>query len=124
MIDYIRVDEASHCALFSKIIQETFDTNKEQKWINDFIHEVSEQEIEWSNYVYGDDILGVNSKSTTQFVRYLANKRLRGIGLNPIYENVSNPYTHLEVEGRSNFFETSQNTSYSRSEAIEGWDDF
>ena len=124
MIDYIRVDEASHCALFSKIIQETFDTSKEEVWIKDFIQKVSEQEIEWSNSVYGNEILGINEKSTEQFVKYLANKRLRGIGLEGIYEGVSNPYSHLEIEGRSNFFESSQNTSYSRSEAVEGWDDF
>lgn len=124
MIDYIRVDEASHCALFSKIIQETFNTKKESKWINEFIDEVSTQEIEWANSIYGNDILGINNKSTENFVRYLANKRLRGIGLDPIYENTTNPYSHLDVEGRANFFEVSQNTSYSRSEAVGGWDDF
>lgn len=124
MIDYIRVDEASHCALFSKIIQETFDTSKEEVWIKDFIHQVSEQEIEWSDSIYGNNILGINHKSTKQYVRFLANKRLRGIGLEGIYEDVVNPYSHLEVEGRSNFFESSQNTSYSRSEAVNGWDDF
>ena len=124
MIDYIRVDEASHAALFSKIIQETMDTQAESEWIYAFMREVAQQEIEWSNSVYGDRILGISPKSTEQYVKYLTNKRLRGIGLAPLFEDVVNPYTHLEVEGRSNFFESSQNTSYSRSEAVDGWDDF
>lgn len=124
MIDYIRTDEASHCALFSKIIQESLDVEAEKGWIYEFVGKVSEQEIAWSNHIYGDRILGISEKSTRQYVQYLANKRLRGIGLQPLYEESTNPYTHLEVEGRSNFFEASQNTSYSRSEAVDGWDDF
>jgi len=124
MIDYIKVDEASHCALFTKIIQESMDIHKEKHWIKDFVRTAAEQEIEWSNSVYGDNILGISPDSTRQLVQHLTNKRLRGIGIEPIYEESPNPYAHLEVEGRSNFFESSQNTSYSRSEAVDGWDDF
>lgn len=124
MIDYIRTDEASHCALFTKIIQESMDVRQESEWIIEFIREAVEQEIEWANHVYGDKILGISPKSTRQFVQHLANKRLRGIGIAPLYEDAQNPYSHLEVEGRSNFFESSQNTSYSRSEAVDGWDEF
>lgn len=124
IIDYIRTDEASHVALFTKIIHESMDTKAEEEWIKEFVYKAAEQEIEWSNAVYGDRILGISPKSTRQFVQHLANKRLRGIGLSPIYEESTNPYQHLELEGRSNFFESSQNTSYSRSEAVDGWDDF
>lgn len=124
IIDYIRTDEASHVALFTKIIHESMNTKAEEEWIKEFVYKAAEQEIEWSNAVYGDRILGISPKSTRQFVQHLANKRLRGIGLSPIYEESTNPYQHLELEGRSNFFESSQNTSYSRSEAVDGWDDF
>lgn len=124
IIDYIRTDEASHCALFTKLIQESMDCQEEAHWIVPFIQEVVEQEIEWSNHIYGDKILGINPKSTRQFVQHLANKRLRALGLDEIYEDSPNPYSHLEVQSRSNFFEASQNTSYSRSEAVDGWDDF
>ncbi len=124
IIDYIRTDEASHVALFTKIIHESMDTKAEEDWIKEFIYRAAEQEIEWSNAVYGDRILGISHKSTRQYVQHLANKRLRAIGLPPVYEESTNPYQHLELEGRSNFFESSQNTSYSRSEAVDGWDDF
>jgi ribonucleoside-diphosphate reductase beta chain len=128
IIDYIRTDENSHCALFSKIINETMDTEKEKDWIYKFIGSVVEQEIEWSCSIYGEDILGINNKSTAQFVKWLANKRLRAIGLAPLYEATTNPYQHLEkgsdTPERENFFETGANTSYSRSEAVSGWDEF
>lgn len=124
MIDYIRTDENSHCALFAKIIQETMDIEKEKHWIVKFIKEAVEQEIEWANNVYGDKILGISYKSTDLFVKDLANKRMRAIGIEEVYEGVKNPYTHLEVESRANFFEASTNTSYSRSEAVDGWDEF
>lgn len=124
VIDYIRVDEASHVALFTKIINETMDCKKEADWIVPFIREVSLQEIEWAKSIYGNNILGISEQSTEMFVKDLANKRLRGIGLDPIFEGVTNPYTHLEVQSRANFFEAGANTSYSRSESIDGWDDF
>lgn len=124
VIDYIRVDEASHVALFTKIINETMDCRKEQDWIIPFIKEVSLQEIEWAKSIYGNNILGISEESTEMFVKDLANKRLRGIGLDPIFDGVTNPYTHLEVQSRANFFEAGANTSYSRSESIDGWDDF
>jgi len=124
VIDYIRVDEASHVVLFTKIINETMDCKDEAEWIYEFIKEVSMQEIEWAKSVYGNNILGINVESTEQFVKYLANKRLRGIGLDPLFEGATNPYLHLEVEGRANFFEVGANTSYSRSESVDGWDDF
>jgi len=124
VIDYIRVDEASHVALFTKIINETMDCKKEQDWIIPFIEKVTLQEIEWAKSIYGNSILGISEESTEQFVKDLANRRLRGIGIDPIFEGVSNPYIHLDVQSRANFFEAGANTSYSRSESIDGWDDF
>lgn len=124
MIDYVRTDENSHVALFTKIIHEVMNPEDEADWIREFFYEVSEQEVEWANSVYGDNILGISPKSTRQFVQYLANKRLQALRLEPIYEESKNPYTHLDVEDRGNFFESSAMTDYSRSEAVDGWDDF
>lgn len=123
VIDYIRTDENSHCALFSKIISEVMDVKMESRWIYEFIAEVVEQEKEWANSVYGDKILGINEVSTSNFVEHLANKRLRGIGLAPLYDNAKHPYTHLELAERTNMFEAGAVTDYSHSESVDGWDD-
>lgn len=124
MIDYIRTDENSHVALFTKIIHETMDTSKEADMIYGILETACNQEIQWSQETYGDKILGISKSSSEEFVKYLTNQRLRALKLPPLWEGVTNPYTHLDVKSRGNFFETSGMTDYSQSGAVSGWDDF
>lgn len=124
MIDYIRTDENSHVALFTKIIHETMDTKKEESMICSILEAACNQEIKWAQETYGDKILGISKSSSEEFVKYLTNQRLRALRLPPMWENVKHPYTHLEVKARGNFFETSGMTDYSQSGAVGGWDDF
>ncbi len=124
IIDYIRTDENSHVALFTKIIHETMDTQAESEMIYEVLRIACEQEIEWAQETYGSNILGVSKDSSAEYVKYLTNQRLRALRLEPLYSDVTNPYTHLEVKSRSNFFETSAVTDYSQSGAVSGWDDF
>lgn len=124
IIDYIRTDENSHVALFTKIIHETMDTQKESEMIYEVMRIACEQEIEWAQETYGNTILGVSKESSAEYVKYLTNARLRALRLDPLYPDVSNPYTHLEVKSRSNFFESSAVVDYSQSGAVTGWDDF
>lgn len=124
MIDYIRNDEQSHVALFIKLIHEVMDTQKEAEWIVPLLQEAAEQEIAWSQETYGDNILGISTESSKEYVQYLTNQRLRGLRLDPLYPDAKNPYVHLDVKSRGNFFETSGINEYSQSAAVDGWDDF
>lgn len=124
MIDYIRTDENSHVALFTKIIHETMDTKKEESMICSILEAACNQEVKWAQETYGDKILGISKSSSEEFVKYLTNQRLRALRLPPMWDNVKHPYTHLEVKARGNFFETSGMTDYSQSGAVGGWDDF
>jgi len=124
MIDYIRTDENSHVALFTKFIHENMDIEADKELVYEVLGTACEQEIEWSQETYGDSILGISKASSEQFIKHLTNQRLKGLRLEPLYENVSNPYTHLDVKSRGNFFETSGMTEYSQSGAVSGWDDF
>lgn len=124
MIDYIRTDENSHVALFTKMIHETMDTSKEDTMINDILGNACMQEIAWAQEAYGNNILGISTESSEEHVKYLTNQRLRGLRLPPMWDNVKNPYLHLDVKSRGNFFETSGMTDYSQSGAVSGWDDF
>jgi len=87
-------------------------------------------EIKWSNHILGEDILGITPDSIEAYTKYLANIRLKSIGMNPLYPGFTkNPFRHLERfadtggEGhvKGNFFETTI-TSYNMSTAVEGWD--
>lgn len=127
MIDYIRTDEFTHMGIFINIIKEMFDP-EDKDMIYSMFREAAEQEIEWCLHIYGNRILGISEKSSIQFVHWLVNDRLRRIRLDPLFADVSNPYSHLSDNTdrgtkRENFFETTV-TEYSRSEAIPGWEDF
>lgn len=126
MIKYIENDEVTHITVFANIIREVFDLNDpaDRQILIDTITEAAEQEIEWGTEIYGDRILGISSQSTEGYVKYLTNQRSKLLGLGVIYKGFTkNPYEYLNTEKRENFFETKV-TEYSRSEAVDGWDDF
>ncbi len=126
MIKYIENDEVTHVNMFANIIREIFDINDEgdRKILLDNIIEAAEQEIDWGKDIYGDRILGISQESTEGYVKYLANQRTKLLGLGVVFKGFTkNPYEYLNAEKRENFFETKV-TEYSRSEAVDGWDDF
>ena len=93
-----------------------------------------EHECKWTGHIVGDDILGITANSTEYYTKYLANARLKAIGLEPLWTEAiykKSPYAHLErfsdtkkeAHTKANFFEVSV-TSYVMSSSIKGWDDF
>ncbi len=126
MIKYIENDEVTHVNMFANIIREIFDVNdeKDKKILVDTLMAATEQEIEWGVDIYGDRILGISTTSTEGYVKYLCNQRAKILGLGVLYKGFTkNPYEFLNTEKRENFFETKV-TEYSRSEAVNGWDEF
>ncbi len=129
----INRDELSHVRLFQKMLpeaMETFTHSKEQ--IYEMFDTAVQNEILWTNHIIGTDILGITEASTEQYTKYLANIRLKAIGLNYLYNEEKfkkSPYDHLErfadtkAEGntKANFFEAGV-TSYSMSSGISGWE--
>lgn len=130
MIALIKRDELTHVRFFQRLIPEAMKLfpYSEHK-IYEMFSETVAQEIEWNSYIIGDNIFGMSNDSNTQYTKYLADLRLKSIGLDPLYKVKDNPYRHLEdisdtgAEGSSkaNFFESTV-TSYVRAEAISGWD--
>jgi len=127
MIQYIENDEVTHVSFMNYLVKELFDLNSEEdrNILIDTITEATESEIEWGISIYGDNILGISSRSTEEYVKYLANQRAKVVGLGTIYRGYNtNPYQYLDKEEkRENFFETTV-TEYSQSSAVKGWDDF
>ena len=133
-IKYINRDELTHCVIFSNIIKEIRKEN--DTFFNDdeiyaMFRKAVEQEIAWSNHIIGDKIIGITPATIEQYTKFIANKRLKEIGLEPIYEGCDeNPYKQLEKvadtngEGnvKGNFFEANV-SSYNQSTAVEGWDE-
>lgn len=133
-IKYINRDELTHCVIFANIIKE-IRKERPQFFNDDEIYEMfkkaTEQEIAWSNHIIGDQVLGITPQTIDQYTKFIANKRLKEIGLNPIYDGYDEtPYKNLEKisdtngEGnvKGNFFEANV-SSYNQSTAVEGWED-
>ncbi len=133
-IKYINRDELTHCVIFANIIKE-IRKERPQFFVDDEIYEMfrtaTQQEIAWSNHIIGDQVLGITPQTIEQYTKFMANKRLKEIGLQPIYEGFNEtPYKNLEKisdtngEGnvKGNFFEANV-SSYNQSTAVEGWDE-
>ena len=131
----INKDELSHVRLFQSLVKEAMRVFPyKEELIYSLFDRAVKQEIEWTNHIIGNSILGITEESTNNYVKYLANLRLRAIGMEPLYYDKKynkNPYKHLErlsdttSEGntKANFFESGV-TSYNQSSAISGWSDF
>lgn len=133
-IKYINRDELTHCVIFANIIreirQERHDFFNDEE-IYEMFARATEQEINWSNHIIGNQVMGITPATIEQYTKFMANKRLKEIGLQPLYEGFdTNPYRQLEniadTNGagsvKGNFFEANV-SSYNQSTAIEGWEE-
>ncbi len=130
----INRDELSHVRLYQKLLpvaMQSFPHSVEQ--IYEMFDRAVEHECRWTNHIVGDNVLGITESSTEQYTKYLANMRLRAIGLNPLYPEEKyqkSPYKHLERfsdtkkagHTKANFFEAGV-TSYVMSSGVSGWDE-
>jgi ribonucleoside-diphosphate reductase beta chain len=132
-IKYINRDELTHCVLFSNMIREIkaerpgfFDEGE----MRDMFEKAVEQEIAWSRHAIRG-VVGITDESIEKYTKFIANQRLREIGMRPMYEGCdASPYAHLEAISdtkgagsvKGNFFEANV-SSYNQSTAVGGWDD-
>lgn len=126
MINYIRRDELTHVTMFTNIlkeIQKEFPTIRNDKVIYEMFANAVEQEIKWSQFILGSQIIGINEKTTETYTKWLANNRLSLIGLAPLFPDITeNPYKHLDRlqdnnSEKSNFFESTV-TNYTQSSSM------
>ncbi len=131
-IRYINRDENTHLWLFRNIILELkkeepeLFTDDKLKTYEDMMREGVRQEIEWGQYVIGDDIQGLNGQMINDYIRYLGNLRWNSIGFGYLFEdNRKEPEAMQWVSQYSNanmvktdFFEA-KSTAYAKSTALE-----
>lgn len=128
-IRYINRDENTHLWLFRNILRELqreeveIFTDDLKNELREMMKVAVEHEVNWGNYVIGDKIQGINKNLIQSYIRYLGNKRLKEIGLKPIYEGYDeNPATWVDILADANsvktdFFEA-KSTAYSKASAL------
>lgn len=134
IIKLIHRDELTHCVLFEQIIKAVRKENPDilpTETMYEMTKTAVKHEIEWGQHIIGDDILGMSPKSIENFTYWLANSRLKKMGLKEIFPEVKeNPFKHLNKiadtgsagDSKGNFFEAKV-TAYNQASAIKGWDD-
>jgi ribonucleoside-diphosphate reductase beta chain len=132
IITLINRDELDHVRLFSKLLAEAFQVFPHSKdKLLEMVNLAVTKEIEWTHHITRNDILGIPPHAPELYTKYLADLRLKAIGMEPLYNQKDNPYQHLEKiantgnagEVKGNFFEATV-TEYNMSSAVGGWEDF
>ena len=96
IISLIARDENQHLALTQNIINNWRKgdypdmveiVKEEQEWTYNMFDKCVNEEKKWAEYLFNDgSMIGLNDKLLFQYVEWIANKRLRAIGLKPVYD--------------------------------------
>jgi ribonucleoside-diphosphate reductase beta chain len=134
MISYIQRDEMQHAYFISQFIRILLTENPEMNskenidYIYQTISQAVELEKEWAHVIL-KEIEGIDLQEFKGYVEYLANKRLRQLGLKNLYEDRDNPMPWIHVfsdeminETKSDFFEQKSRT-YSKVTQSNGFDE-
>ena len=96
IISLIARDENQHLAITQNILNnwrkgDDADmkeiVKEEEQWTYDMFEKCVNEEKAWADYLFKDgSMIGLNDKLLQQYVEWVANRRLRSIGLKPIYD--------------------------------------
>tara|TARA_B100000131_G_scaffold323048_1_gene379468 strand:+ start:946 stop:2082 length:1137 start_codon:yes stop_codon:yes gene_type:complete len=128
IISLIARDESQHLTLTQKIIkkwQEGDDpvmieiAKEEEENTKAMFIKAVDEEKEWANYLFAKgSMIGLNDRLLSQYVEWIANRRLRAIGMAPIYDipirNNPLPWTEhwLNSKGQQNAPQETEIESY------------
>ncbi|MGG1399163.1 ribonucleotide-diphosphate reductase subunit beta [Bacillus salipaludis] len=134
MISYIQRDEMQHAYFIAQFIRillsENPELNTEEnvEYIYQTIDRAVKLENEWAAFILRE-IEGIDLEEFSGYVEYLANKRLRQLGLQNLYLDRDNPMPWIHVfsdeminDTKSDFFEQKSRT-YSKVTQSNGFDE-
>jgi len=115
MIKFIQRDENTHLVLFQNMINSTkadkpyLFTKELEDYIYELFENATQLEITWGQYITNGQILGLTGDMIDQYIKYLADKRLKAVGYKKLY-GVDNPIKWVDTfasfnDQKTNFFE-------------------
>jgi ribonucleoside-diphosphate reductase beta chain len=132
MFRYTLRDESNHIELFRNLLMDLIDENPDV-WTPEFRQELTdlmatavELEKEFIRDCLPVNAVGLSADEFIQYIDYIADRRLEGVGLKPLNPGVKNPLPWLaemmDIKKEQNFFE-GRVTEYQKSSALQGTDD-
>ncbi|MBV8047024.1 MAG: ribonucleotide-diphosphate reductase subunit beta [Paludibacterium sp.] len=127
---YILRDESMHCNFGIDLIN-TIKLENPQLWTESFKAELNDlfQHAVDLEYAYAEDtmprgVLGLNAGMFKEYLRFIANRRMTQIGMEPLFPGADNPFPWMsemiDLKKEKNFFET-RVTEYQTGGAL-SWD--
>ena len=128
IISLIARDESQHLALTQKIMykwrkgddpvmKEIHEEEKEN--VISMFKAAVDEEKDWANYLFSQgSIIGLNERLLSQYVEWIANRRMKALGIKPIYDipasNNPLPWTEhwLNSKGQQNAPQETEIESY------------
>lgn len=115
MFSYTLRDESNHIELLRQLFQDLVDENPEI-WTEEFREELRStmaEAIALEKQFIRDCLpvaaVGLTSDEFTRYIDYIGDRRLVGVGLEPLNKNLENPFPWLsemmEIRKETNFFE-------------------
>ena len=96
IISLIARDENQHLAITQNIMNKWRDgddpdmakiAKEEERWVYSMFDQCVNEEKRWAEYLFKDgSMIGLNDKLLYQYVEWIANRRLKSIGLKPVYD--------------------------------------
>ena len=100
IISLIARDENQHLAITQNILNKWRDGDdpemkqimqEEEEWTYKMFDRAVNEEKKWADYLFKDgSMIGLNDKLLQQYVEWIANRRLKAIGLKPVYDISAN----------------------------------
>ncbi len=129
ILSLISRDESQHLVLTQQIMRNWANgkddpemeviAREEKDTVTEMFKKTVDEEKAWANYLFKDgSMIGLNDKLLHQYVEWIANKRMRAIGLDPIYDapakNNPLPWTEhwLNSKGQQNAPQETEIESY------------
>ena len=130
-IQYTLRDESLHIQFGTNLLNNIKEqhpkiwTEEFEEMLTGYIKQAVDLEVQYAKDVLPRGILGLNSDMFVSYMRYIANRRLGGLGFKFKFEDASNPFPWLsetiDLSKQKNFFE-SKVTEYQNAGALD--DDF
>ena len=96
IIDLIARDESQHLVITQNILNKWKEgddpdmkkiSQEEEQWVYRTFEKAVNQEKHWAEYLFKDgSMIGLNDKLLQQYVEWTANRRMKAIGLQPLYD--------------------------------------
>ena len=115
IISLIARDENQHLVITQNILNKWRDgddpemkqiAKEEEPWVYNMFDRAVNEEKKWANYLFKDgSMIGLNDKLLQKYVEWIANRRLKSIGLKPQYDISANnnplPWTDHWLNSKS-----------------------